>query len=68
MLKRLKKDDSPIIKLMQAYYNFARSYQTLRRTPAEEAEIGVGSRKHAWLGLMIRSAAHKFIEGKGEPL
>jgi len=62
VLRGLKKDESPIIKLMQAYYNFIRNHQTLGETPAEAAGIGVGSGKHAWLELMIRSAVHKIIE------
>jgi len=31
----------------------------------EVAGIGVGSGKHARLQLMIRSAAHKLVEGRG---
>jgi hypothetical protein len=38
---------------------------SLGKTPAEAAGIGVGSGKHAWLQLMIRSAAHKLVEGRG---
>jgi transposase-like protein len=65
VLRGLKKDDSPIIKLMQAYYNFIRRHQGLGKTPAEAAGIGVGSGKHAWLELTIRSAVHKLVEGRG---
>jgi len=65
VLRGLKKDDSPIIKLMQAYYNFIRRHQGLGKTPAEAAGIGVGSGKHAWLQLMIRSAVHKLVEDRG---
>lgn len=64
VLRGLKKDDSPIIKLIQAYYNFVRSHQTLGKTPAEVAGISVGSGKHAWLQLMIRSAVSKLIEDR----
>lgn len=63
VLRGLKKDDSPIIKMMQAYY--IRNHQTLGKTPAEAAGIGVGSGKHAWLQLIIRSAVHKLIEDEG---
>ena len=41
VLRGLKKDESPIIKMMQAYYNFIRNHQTLGKTPAEAAGIGL---------------------------
>lgn len=64
ILRGLKKEDSVIIDGFKVYYNFARVHQALGKTPAQQAGIGFGEGKHAWLQLLLRATIHKLMEDK----
>ena len=53
VLRGPKKEDTPITKGFQIYYNFIRPHQALNgKTPAEKADINLNLDKNRWLSLL----------------
>jgi transposase InsO family protein len=60
VLRGLKKEDTPISKDFQIYYNFVKPHQSLNgQTPAQKAGIGLGSEENKWLQLIQESLHHR---------
>jgi transposase-like protein len=53
VMRGLKKEDTPITKGFEIYYNFVKPHQSLNgQTPAQKAGIGMGSEENKWLALI----------------
>ena len=63
----LKADDTPMLPLFIAYYNFIREHQAIGKTPAEQAGINLHLGNDKWMEL-IRKAHRKSRERKKDEL
>ena len=58
MLRGLKKEETPITRGFQIYYNFVKPHMGLNgKTPAEEAKMNLNLKNNKWLSLIKRSVA-----------
>ena len=59
-MRGLKKEDTPLTRGFQIYYNFIKPHQSLNgKTPAQKAGIEIGSEDNKWLQLIKQSMARK---------
>jgi len=58
VMRRLKKEETPIIQMQNIYYNHVRPHQGLGETPAGRAGLGIQDR-NKWAGLIKKSLEAK---------